>query len=87
MTISMFEAPVPVFICARREHLAVLDQAAAHAGAKQIDPAALVDGRLFLDMFPLSRQVRIVADMATTAYDILRHNGADIGRQAFLGHL
>ena len=43
---------------------AVLDKGAAFAEARKIDPAVLVNGRLFPDMFPLSRQVQIVTDNA-----------------------
>jgi hypothetical protein len=42
----------------------VLDKAAAHAAARKIDPAVLLQTRLFPDMFPLTRQVQIAADFA-----------------------
>ena len=46
-----------------------LDKAAAHAGAKKIDPAVLLGTRLFPHMFPLARQVQLASDFAkgTTA--------------------
>jgi uncharacterized protein len=42
---------------------AVLDKGAAHAAAKKIDPAVLLQSRLAPDMFPLVRQVQIACDM------------------------
>jgi hypothetical protein len=64
MTISMYEATIPVLIRSMNNLGAILVKAAAHCEAKKIDPAVLVGSRLFPDMFPLSRQVQIAADMA-----------------------
>jgi hypothetical protein len=64
MTISMYEASIPVCIRSMHNLGAILAKAAAHCEAKKIDPAVLVGSRLFPDMFPLSRQVQIAADMA-----------------------
>jgi uncharacterized protein len=44
-----------------------LKKAQAHAEAKKIDPRALLDARLFPDMFPLTRQVQIATDHAKGA--------------------
>lgn len=166
MKISMYQASVPTFVRALNNLAAILEKAAAHAEAKKIDPAVLVNSRLYPDMFPLVNQVQIAADAAkggsarlaqvqppafedneatipelvarlrktvsyletlkpeqidgsedrtvtwqsrsatksmqgmpyllnhvlpnvffhiTTAYDILRHNGVEIGKQDFLG--
>lgn len=64
MTISMYTASVPVF----RQMLGSLDdllgKAEAHVGARNIDPAALLQARLFPDMFPFIRQVQIACDFA-----------------------
>lgn len=43
---------------------AILAQADAHATARSIEPDALLQARLFPDMFPLSKQVQIAADFA-----------------------
>jgi hypothetical protein len=67
MTISMYEASVPVFIHSLTSLKAILEKGAAHAESKKIDPAVLVQGRLFPDMFPLSRQVQIASDAAKGA--------------------
>ena len=64
MQISMYQASVPVFIRMLTNLVAILEKAAAHAEARKIDPSVLLNDRLFPDMFPLSRQVQIAADMA-----------------------
>ena len=43
---------------------AILGKARDHAEARSIDPAVLVNARLYPDMFPLSRQVQIATDIA-----------------------
>jgi hypothetical protein len=64
MKISMYQASVPVFVHSLNNLAAILEKGAAHAEAKKIDPAVLVSGRLFPDMFPLVRQVQIASDSA-----------------------
>ena len=64
MTLSMYQASVPVFIRMLDNLAAILEKAAAHAEAKKIDPAVLPASRLFPDMFPLVKQVQIAADAA-----------------------
>ncbi|MHB8744348.1 MAG: DUF1993 domain-containing protein [Sulfuricaulis sp.] len=64
MTITMYQASVPVFIRMLNNLVTILEKAAAHAEAKKIDPAVLIDSRLYPDMFPLARQIRIATDAA-----------------------
>ena len=64
MSLSMFQASVPVFIKAMNNLKVVLDKGAAHAAANKIDPTVLLNSRLFPDMFPLVRQVQIASDNA-----------------------
>lgn len=64
MTISMYQASVPVFVRMLNNLVAILEKAAAHAEAKKIAPAVLLSSRLYPDMFPLSRQVQIASDTA-----------------------
>ncbi len=64
MTISMFQASVPVITRSLTNLRALLEKAAAHAEANKIDPVVLLNARLFPDMFPLVRQVQIATDMA-----------------------
>jgi len=64
MKISMYQASVPVFVHMLANLAALLEKAAAHAEAKKIDPAVLINSRLYPDMFPLARQVQIATDGA-----------------------
>lgn len=63
MTISMYSASVTPAIRTLNNLSAILGKAAAHCEARKIDPAALINARIFPDMFPLSRQVQIASDM------------------------
>lgn len=67
MKLSMYQASIPVFIRTLGNLSGILAKGAAHAEAKKIDPLVLVNGRLFPDMFPLSRQVQIASDTAKGA--------------------
>lgn len=64
MTISMYQASVPVLTHTLKALRGVLAKAAAHVEAKKLDETALTTFRLYPDMFPLSRQVQIASDMA-----------------------
>lgn len=67
MTVSMFKISVPIFVQFLTALSAVLDKTAAHCEAKKIDPSAVLNARLFPDMFPLVRQVRAATDHAVSA--------------------
>lgn len=64
MTFSMYSASIPVFKQILNSLLAILDKAETHASEKKIDPAALLQFRLFPDMLPFTRQIQIAADFA-----------------------
>ncbi|WP_395055331.1 DUF1993 family protein [Polaromonas sp.] len=64
MTLSMYQASVPVFRQMLGALSAVLAKAEAHAAAKKIEPNALLHARLYPDMFALLRQVQIACDFA-----------------------
>ena len=57
MTISMHQSSVDVFTQYLGNLSDLLDHAAAHAEAKKIDPAVLLDARLYPNMYSLTRQV------------------------------
>ncbi|MFT3987372.1 DUF1993 domain-containing protein [Aestuariivirga sp.] len=63
----MFETSVPVLIHHMKALTAILEKAEAHCEAKKIDPSALLNFRLFPDMYPLIRQVTLVSDFAKGA--------------------
>ena len=62
MTISMYQASVPLIIKMLINLKGVLEKAAAHAKAKKIDESVLMNARLYPDMFPFVRQVQIACD-------------------------
>jgi len=64
MNAFMYQTSIPTFIHVLNNLGAILEKAAAHAEAKKIDPAALLQCRLYPDMFPLTRQVQIASDGA-----------------------
>ena len=64
MTISMYQASVPVFIRMLTNLNVILSKAAAHAQAKKIDDSVLLNARLFPDMLPFTKQVHIATDFA-----------------------
>jgi uncharacterized protein len=76
MNISMYQASAPRFVNMLKNLSALLDKAQAHADAKKIEPAALLNYRLFPDMFPMTRQVQIACDAAKGA--VARLAGVEI---------
>jgi hypothetical protein len=64
MTISMYRASAPVFVQILSASSSCLDKAQAFADAKKIDPAVLLQSRLYPDMFAFSRQIQIASDFA-----------------------
>ncbi|MET0961969.1 MAG: DUF1993 domain-containing protein [Noviherbaspirillum sp.] len=64
MTSPMYSHSIPVFTQMLTALRTILAQAGAHAVAKSIEPDALLQARLYPDMFPLLKQVQIAADFA-----------------------
>lgn len=62
MSISMYKASIPQFKKMLNNLLNILKKAEAHATAKKITPSALLEARLFPDMFHLIKQIQIVTD-------------------------
>ncbi len=60
----MSRASLPVFEIGSNALSGLLDGAEAHAGARQIGPAALLNARLLPDLFAFTRQAQIVCDLA-----------------------
>ena len=88
MTISMYAASVPVFRQILGSLSEILAKAETHATERKIEPAALLQARLYPDMFALSRQVQIAADFAKGA--CARLAGAEVPKyedteQSFAG--
>jgi len=64
MNHPMYTHSVPVFKQMLTALQAILVQTAEHATAKAIEPDAMLQARLFPDMFPLIKQVQIAADFS-----------------------
>ena len=67
MTISMYEASVPVFSARLKALSSVLVAAEQNALDRKIDPQVFLTARLAPDMFALARQVQIATDHAKGA--------------------
>ena len=64
MTPAIYSYSVPVFTQLLGGLKEVLKKAEAHAAEKKIDANALLQARLFPDMFTLLRQVQVASDFA-----------------------
>lgn len=67
MSLTMYDASVPVFRQILTSLSDILTKAETHATERKIEPNALLQARLFPDMFALSRQIQIAADFAKGA--------------------
>jgi hypothetical protein len=67
MSFSMYAASVPVFKQILTALSANIAKAEAYATEKKIEPNALLQARLFPDMFNFVRQVQVAADFAKGA--------------------
>jgi hypothetical protein len=66
LAFSIYDASIPMMVRMLQNLSGILDKAAAHAAAKGIDPATMIESRLAPDMFNLARQVQSAADAAKT---------------------
>ena len=64
MSLSMYSSSVPVFLHFLKNLSVILKKGADYAAEKKIDEKVLTGGRLYPDMFALSRQVQIACDVA-----------------------
>ena len=62
MTLSTYDASIPVLKRGLTNLAALLHKAEASATARKIDPSVFLTARLAPDMHPLARQVQIVSD-------------------------
>jgi hypothetical protein len=76
MTISMYQASVPLFRTLLGALSGVLDKGVAFAEQKKFDPSALVNARLAPDMFTLARQVQVATSHAAAC--VARLAGVDV---------
>jgi len=71
MQVSMHAFSVGSLTRALTQLVHILEKAQAHVVAKNLDPMALLDDRLYPDMFNLAEQVRRCGDGAKTAVALL----------------
>lgn len=64
MSDATYASSIPVFKQMLGALDAILAKVEAHVAEKAIEPAAYTQSRLFPDMFPLSKQVKIACDFA-----------------------
>ena len=64
MSLSMYQASVPVFVTMLNNLTAILEKAETLAKERNIEESVLLNWRLTPDMFPFARQVQIAADFA-----------------------
>ncbi|MDH4581614.1 DUF1993 family protein [Pseudomonas sp. BN415] len=64
MSLSMYEASIPVLARMLGNLSNILKKAEANALARGIDPKVFIESRLAPDMYALARQVQIASDMA-----------------------
>ena len=64
MSLSMYQASVPVFVRALGNLRHVFQKGEAHAKSKNVTDEVLLQTRLVPDMLPLVKQVQIACDMA-----------------------
>ena len=76
MSTTLYDTTVPALRKMLANLSAFLAKAEAHAAARKIDPAVLLQARLFPDMFPLAKQVQIACDFAKGA--AARLSGAEV---------
>ncbi len=67
MSVTMYQASIPVFQKMLGNLSGILSKAAEYAETRGIAPSALLATRLFADMFPLLRQVQLASDFAKGA--------------------
>ena len=67
MSVKMYSVSIQVFRKNLTSLSAILDKAAAHVQERKIDPAALLDARLYPDMLTFTRQVQLASDFAKGA--------------------
>lgn len=72
----MYQSLVPTCIRSLTNLSALLEKAAAHADSRKIEPAALLNARLFPDMLPFTRQIQLATDTASSG--VARLAGSEV---------
>jgi uncharacterized protein len=67
VSLSMYQASVPVFVRGLKNLSGILHKGATDAAERKIDPTVFLTARLAPDMYPFTRQVQIASDHAKGA--------------------
>ncbi|MDO8962169.1 MAG: DUF1993 domain-containing protein [Methylophilus sp.] len=65
--LTMYDITIPPLKKTLTNLAQLLKKGEAYAIAKEVDPALLIESRLYIDMYPLKRQVQIATDMSKGA--------------------
>jgi hypothetical protein len=65
--LSIYDATIPPLKRALSNLAAILEKGEQYADAKKVEHQVLLNSRLFVDMYPLTRQVQIATDMSKGA--------------------
>lgn len=65
--LSIYDATIPTLKRALRNLAEILKKGEEYADAKKVEHQVLLNSRLFVDMYPLTRQVQIATDMSKGA--------------------
>ncbi len=74
--LTMYDATIPPLKRTLTNLSAILQKGENHADAKKVEHSVLLNARLALDMYPLTRQVQIATDMSKGA--VARLAGVEI---------
>jgi hypothetical protein len=66
MSSIFYQASIPVFIRALKNLDAIVEKGIRHAEAAKFDVEILLNARLYPDMHPFTRQIKIATDTATS---------------------
>ena len=67
MSLSLYQASIPVFIRSLNILSTLLERAETHITENKLEPEAFLSARLFEDMFPLTAQIQLASDAAKFA--------------------
>ena len=65
--LTMYDLTIPPLKRTLTNLSQLLKKGEAYAKAKDVDPSILVESRLYIDMYPLKRQIQIATDMSKGA--------------------
>jgi hypothetical protein len=80
MSISLYQATIPVMLQMLGGLAGTCDKGAAHCAEKKIDPAALLTARLYPNMYMFSKQVQVATDWVRNTASML--SGVDAPKLA-----